>query len=96
MDDDGEPFYPSVTVYKCDAKMWLDVSRERVYVVAVSRKAGGVAGGIHITDIMTEITDFRRHFAPHPIKKLLAHVGRLTRTTLADHNYNQTPVQVCV
>ena len=57
-----------------NANLWLEVARDRLYVVCLSAKAGGAAGMDEISDILAEIVEYRTSCKAHTVRALLTHV----------------------
>jgi hypothetical protein len=77
LDFDGQALYHPDAI-KCvilNAATWLDIQRERVYIVMLSKHVGGVAAMARVVKMLTEMTAYRSTFSPHKIGEFLEKCG---------------------
>lgn len=82
----GEPLFQpgAIKCIRVNARTWLDLHRERLYLVMVSDAAGGPEGANDIVSIFRELHDYRSRFPAHTTFELLKHAPAQDRADDAE------------
>ena len=70
---EGKQHFTAYRCIKLNSQTWLNMARDRLYVIFVSDTVGGQSGLDQIVSTLVDVSTYRSHFKPHSVKELLSH-----------------------